>query len=142
MNRFRVLSILAVMAAAAAITNAQEGESALVVTASNTQANELLVYDATGAPVQSISTQGQGGASGNAGGIATQNGFVAAVNFGSQTVAIFERRGNGFEFRQLVPAVSAPVSVAFGKTHLYVLGLTTVESHRIVNGEVDPVLDG
>ena len=84
---------------------------------------------------------GPGGASGNAGGIATQNGIVAAVNFGSQTVAIFASR-RWLQLRQLVPAVSAPVSVAFSKTHLYVLGLTTVESHRIVNGEVDPVLDG
>ena len=142
MNRLRVISILTVMAATAAITNAQGARPTLVVTLSNTQANELLVYDAAGTPVQSISTQGQGGASGNAGGIATQNGIVAAVNFGSQTVAIFERRGNGFEFRRLVSAVSAPVSVAFSQTHLYVLGVTTVESHRIVNGEVDVVLDG
>ena len=100
---------LAVLAVAGVPAYAAAGEAALVVTASNTVNNELLVFDATGALVQSVPTQGQGGISGNAGGIATQNGSVAVVNFGSQSVTLFERSGGGFEWRQLVATLSPPV---------------------------------
>src|SRR4051812_7591671 len=67
----------------------------LVVTASNAAENQLLVYNAMGKLTQTIPTGGQGGVSGNAGGIATEGGMVAVVNFGSQSVSIFERGGNG-----------------------------------------------
>jgi len=50
--------------------------------------------------------------------------------------------GTGFAFRQAVTSVSAPVSVAFGKDHLYILGTTTVESHRIQGSAVDSTADG
>ena len=48
----------------------------------------------------------------------------------------------GFDFRQGVTTVSSPVSVAFGKDHLYILGTTTVESHRIDGAGIDAVADG
>ena len=117
-------------------------ESRLVLTASNGTANQLLVYDASGALVQSVPTQGQGGVSGNAGGIAVHDRSVAVINFGSQSVSTFERRGSGFEFRQVIGTLSAPVSVAFGNNHLYVLGTSTIESHRIEGSAVDANADG
>ena len=114
----------------------------LVVTSSNAPVNELLVYDTSGALVQTVPTGGQGGAGGNAGGIATRQGSVAVVNFGSQTVSLLEREGNTFGLTQTIATVSAPVSVAFGKDHLYVLGTTTVESHRSTGSAADDNVDG
>ena len=119
-----------------------QGDGSVVVTSSNAVANELLVYDTTGALLQAVPTQGQGGVGNNAGGIATDQGSIAVVNFGSQSVSVFDRDQSGFVVRQLVPTLSPPVSVAFGKDHLYVLGTTTVESHRIQGSTVDANTDG
>jgi hypothetical protein len=115
----------------------------LVVTAANADTNQLLVYDATGQLVQTVSTQGKGGASGNAGGVAAgAEGMIAVVNYGSQSVAILSRHGNGFSVSQVVGTASAPLSVAFGQEHLYVLGTTKVESHRITGSHVATSPDG
>jgi hypothetical protein len=114
----------------------------VIVTASNDADNRLLVFDTAGVLLESLPTLGQGGASANAGGIATSNGLIAVVNFGSQTVSLFARAEAGFELRQRVGAGSSPVSVAFGTDHLYVLGTTTVESHRIGQGGVEDAPDG
>jgi hypothetical protein len=119
-----------------------ETPGTLIVTASNAASNQLLVYNAGGTLLQTLSTKGQGGAGGNSGGIAANGSLLAAVNFGSQSVALFERGDNGFEFRQLIPALSSPLSVAFGHNHLYVLGTTRVESHRIFGSAVASGADG
>lgn len=140
MNAFRFFGALGLLAAISAF--GAEKQDILVVTASNAASNQLLVYNRAGALVQTISTKGQGGASGNAGGIAAQESLLAAVNFGSQSVALFERTGNGFAFHQLIPTLSSPLSVAFGKGHLYVLGTTRIESHRIFGASVSSSADG
>jgi len=114
----------------------------LVVTASNATQNQLLVYSTGGQLIQTIPTQGKGGVSGNAGGIETNDGLVAVVNFGSQNVSIFEREGEGMRFKYLVPTVTSPVSIAFGAGHLYILGTTKVESHRIWGSDVSSSPDG
>jgi hypothetical protein len=114
----------------------------LVVTASNTAQNQLLVYNSSGILVQTVPTQGQGGVGGNAGGIQTKNGSLAVVNFGSNSVTMFQRGDSGFQVTQLVSTVSSPVSVAFGTDHLYVLGTTTVESHRLLGTMVAANPDG
>jgi len=106
-----------------------ESEKTLVVTTSNAAANQLLVYSTSGNLLQTIATEGKGGVSGNAGGIASDGAMLAVVNFGSSNVSVFERHDDRFSLREVVPAVSAPVSVAFGRDHLYILGTTTVESH-------------
>jgi hypothetical protein len=131
-----LMPFLGVAAAVAADQNA------LVVTATNAAQNQLLVYTTGGKLVQTISTQGKGGVSGNAGGIETKDGLIAVVNFGSQNVSIFERDGDGLRFKYLVPAASSPVSVAFGAGHLYILGTTKVESHKIWGSEVSSSADG
>src|ERR1039458_5288561 len=68
---------------------------------------------------------------GNAGGIEAKGSLVAVVNFGSQNVSIFERANRSLRMTQSVPAASNPVSVAFGGSHLYILGTTKVESHTM-----------
>lgn len=141
MRQISMLSAMVLLLGAAATVRAADNRT-LIVTSSNTPANQLLVYDTTGALVQSVSTQGQGGVGNNAGGIATRNGDVAVVNFGSQSVSILGRGDNGFTVRALVSTLSPPVSVAFGTDHLYVLGTTTIESHRIQGATVDTNTDG
>lgn len=114
----------------------------LVVTASNSSPNSLLVYNTSDKLLESIPTGGDGGASGNSGGIASWRDRVAVVNFGSQTVSIFEKSEHGFKLAQLIPTSSNPLSVAFGHNHLYILGATSVESHEVSDFGVRLESDG
>ena len=114
----------------------------VVLTASNTSSNHLLVYDTSGKLIQSVATGGQGGVSGNSGGIATSRDYVAVVNFGSQTIAILQRTKDGFQLKQVVSTASSPFSVAFGHDHLYILGGSTVESHQVFDYGVSSTPDG
>ena len=140
-KKLSVLITVALLGAVSPII-AEGPDWSLVVTSSNSPDNQLLVFDTSGALVQSVPTHGEGGAGGNAGGVAAKNEAVAVVNFGSQTVSLFSRVDGGFGLRQVVPAASQPVSVAFGKAHLYVLGTTTIESHRIEGEAVEAAADG
>lgn len=142
MKHFRVLSTIVLLSGAVPMIRADQHERTLVVTSSNAPNNELLVYDTRGALIQTVSTLGQGGVGGNAGGIATDKGAVAVVNFGSQSVSILARDEHGFEVRQVISTVSPPVSVAYGNNHLYILGTTTVESHRIEGSTIEANADG
>ena len=138
----------AVFLLAAGATNQALAEGAghdpLVLAASNTTTNALMVFDSAGTLVRQIPTQGQGGASGNAGGIAVAADHVAVVNFGSSNVSVFAHDGGGRSFRleRVVQTIGNPVSVAFGTDHLYVLTTTHVESHRIGPWGVTPTADG
>jgi len=140
MKIFSILVLPALLIGAGAVQAANS--NVVVVTASNADKNQLLVYDTTDKLIQTISTQGQGGVSGNAGGIAAQGGLLAVVNFGSKNVSVFRRQNNGFQMQQLIPAASSPVSVAFGHNHLYVLGTTKVESHQMFGAAINPNPDG
>jgi hypothetical protein len=131
MRKVFTLSMLVLLSAAGVTIEAAGGHQVVVVTASNTTNNQLLVYDIAGTLIESLSTLGDGGVGQNAGGIATNNDLIAVVNFGSQSVSVFSHRDGSIELSQVIPSVSQPVSVAFGNDHLYVLGTTTLESHRI-----------
>jgi len=133
---------VAMLIVGAVTIRAEHDSRALVVTSTNASENQLQVYDTSGRLVQTIATGGQGGVSGNAGGIATGERTVAVVNFGSGSVSPLERDDARFALTPAVAPASSPVSVAFGKGHLYVLGATTVESHQIRRGVVDPTPDG
>jgi hypothetical protein len=143
MKKVSALSAMVLFLAGAPGIHAEGADRALVVTSSNAQVNQLLVYDSTGTLVQTVPTQGQGGVGNNAGGIASQNSTVAVVNFGSQSVSVLALGDHGFTLRSVLSTVSPPVSVAFGKDHLYILGTTTVESHRIqAPSTIDATADG
>ena len=142
MKKSCLLSVLIPLIGAATAVQADSANDALVVTASNATANQLLVYNTGGTLIQTVPTGGQGGVSGNAGGIEARGNLIAVVNFGSLNVSLFERGSNGVQMTQLVPTIANPVSVAFGASHLYILGTTEVESHRMVGSKVDPVPDG
>ena len=143
----RILTAVAtavLLGGAAAPASAEDAHGVLVLTASNTTTNELLVLDTSGHVLRRLPTQGQGGVSGNAGGVAAGRDRVAVVNFGSSNVSIFERDGGGrlFRLERVVPTVGSPVSVAFGHDHLYVLTTSGVESHRAGPWGVSPAADG
>jgi hypothetical protein len=140
MRKLRVFFAVLLLAATANIW-ADDGQT-LVVTATNASPNQVQVFDTAGKLLQTVATGGNGGASGNAGGIEAGSGMVAVVNFGSMNVSLFRRVGNGLAMGQLVPALSSPVSVAFGNHHLYILGTIKVESHRIVGNAVSLIADG
>ena len=142
MKQWFVLTVVVLLSAAIPI-NAAQSRNTLVVTSSNdATSNALLAYDATGALVQSIPTSGRGGVSGNAGGVAADGRRVAVVNFLSQSVSLFELTNGGFVLTDTITTISQPVSVAFGHGHLYVLGTTSVESHKLYGKNVEAASDG
>lgn len=141
-TRARILSGFALLFLGGTLALSAETSETLVVTASNGAQNQLLVYSAKGALLQTLPTEGKGGASGNAGGVEARNGMIAAVNFGSQSVSIFERHEDGIRLAQVISSASSPLSVAFGEDHLYILGTTTVESHPIFDLHVSDRADG
>ena len=136
MNRYQALGVLLLGVAGAASaqqTSARSEARALIVTASNTTANQLLVYSPAGKLLKTIVTGGQGGVSGNAGGIAQDHRRLAVVNFGSGTVSVFVKdlAHANLQLESVIQAVASPVSLAFGDDHLYILSTTSVESHPI-----------
>lgn len=138
-----VLVVAACLAVAAIPSYASQSQNTLVITSSNNAAdNALLAFDSTGTLVQATSTGGRGGVSGNAGGIAAAGRLVAVVNFGSQSVSVFDVRHSGPVLTDLITTISPPVSVAFGHGHLYVLGTTSVESHQLYGSHVNSASDG
>ena len=142
MNAIRSLGTAALLGAAALAAAAQSDARTLVVTASNTSPNNLLVYNTSGQLLDTVATGGNGAVSGNAGGIAAAGNRVAVVNFASQNVSILSRTDAGFHLEQVIPAASSPVSVAFGHGNLYILGTTTVESHPVFESTIGPGADG
>jgi hypothetical protein len=146
LQRILTAAATAVLLAGAAGAASAEGAAhrALVLTATNATTNELVVLDTAGNVLRRVPTQGQGGVSGNAGGVAASHDRVAVVNFGSSNVTVFQRDEGGRLFRveRVIPTVGSPVSVAFGHDHLYVLTTTGVESHRAGPWGVAPAADG
>lgn len=147
MSRFAVLfsaASLLMLGAYSVSVKADPAGSTLAITMTNDSvSNALQVYNAsTHALLQTLSTQGQGGVGGNARGIRQYRGeFVAAVNNGSNTVAVYRRQGDGLKFETLVSTTSAPVSIDFGNDHMYVVGATTVDSF-VIHGSTVGWRDG
>jgi hypothetical protein len=142
-NRFPGVGAL-LLAFAAAASAQDSNDRAVIVTASNTAANQLLIYSPTGTLLKTIPTQGQGGVSGNAGGIAQDHNRLAVVNFGSGNVSVFikEFERPTLRLESVVPAIASPMSVAFNGDHLYILTTTHVESHPIDRRGVSSSADG
>ena len=128
------LSTMGSLAAQAAGPGAPPDRLTLAVTMTNDAAsNEIKVYDAaSGALLQALATNGSGGVGGNARGVRQLDSeLFAAVNNGSNSVAVFQRDGNRLRFQRLVGTTSAPVSIDFGNGHMYVAGATTADSFPV-----------
>jgi hypothetical protein len=137
------LLALLVSGAVSAKTNGwNDGD--LIVTSSNTASNQLLVYNTHGTLIEQSRTGGAGGVTGNAGGIAQNHDRLAVVNFGSGNVSIFQKSGDRtpLQLEKVVSAITNPVSVAFGRNHLYILTATHIESHQIDRNGVNSRADG
>jgi len=136
----RKVAVSMVLAATCAGVHAdQRNTSTLAVVMTNdAQANQIKVYDTrTKVLLQTLSTDGQGGVGGNARGVKQFEGdIVAAVNFGSNSVAIFKRQGDRLRFDRTVTTTSPPVSIDFGNDHMYVAGATTIDSFELHQGSV------
>jgi hypothetical protein len=127
-------------------TSVQAGHRGLTLAVTMTNdptSNQIKVYDAsTRVLLQTLSTHGKGGVGGNARGVKQNDGeLFAAVNNGSNTVAVYKREGDRLRFDTLVTTTSAPVSVDFANDHMYVAGATTVDSFVIRGNSVER-LDG
>jgi len=139
-------ALLALMVAGA--VHAQTGfgwnDGDFIVTSSNTASNELLVYNTHGTLIEQVKTGGAGGVTGNAGGIAQNHDLLAVVNFGSDNVSVFQKSGDRvpLQLEKTVPSITNPVSVAFGRNHLYILTATRIESHLIDRHGVSANPDG
>jgi|SRR5712671_1734185 len=142
LKQFCSLAVFLSLMPLATAALAAPDSNALVLTASNADANQLLVFNSQGNLIQTIPTQGKGGAGGNSGGIEAKGKLAAVVNFGSKTVSLFQRDGNAFHLKQVIPTASSPLSVAFGADHLFILGTTTVESHRMFGSSISSSADG
>lgn len=145
-NRLFLLLSATLLSAAILSTSvhAESPRKTLVVTMTNDpESNAIIVVDAaTHARLQTLPTNGKGGAGNNARGAAQYNGrLFAAVNFGSGTVALFERAGDRLVFVRSVTTTGSPVSVAFANGHMYVAGATSVDSF-VMNGSHVGYLDG
>src|SRR5258707_14004014 len=113
MERFGSAAALLVFAVGIAGLKADQQAVTLAVTMTNDRVtNEIKVYDVENRVLlQTLSTRGKGGAGGNARGVKQYRGeIVAVVNNGSNTVAVYQREGNGFRFDKLLTTTSAPVS--------------------------------
>jgi hypothetical protein len=126
-------SAVALLVFASGVAGVQAGRRAAtlaVIMTNDATSNQIKVYDAdTHVLLQTLSTHGKGGVGGNARGVRQYNGeLFAAVNNGSNTVALYKRDGNGLKFDKVVTTTTAPVSVDFGNDHMYVAGAMTVDS--------------
>lgn len=150
-NLFAGLAFLCAATLALAADDAQAparkggpgGNSApLFLTATNAANNFLAVVNTQTKQTSYVPTGGNGGAGGNAGGVAVTGKMAAVVNFGSTNVSIFVRHGDSMQPTQVIKTASRPVSVAFGAGHLLVLGLTTAESFPVYGNTVQSTADG
>jgi hypothetical protein len=138
----RTVQALAILPVMCAAMFAQPAAAPLFLTATNGNNNYLAVINTNTHQTLYVPTGGNGGASGNAGGVAVSGKLAAVVNFGSGNVTIFERRGATMQPIQMISTVSQPVSVAFGSGHLVVLELTVAESFPVYGNSVSAHNDG
>ena len=94
---------------AGAVAEAQTAPAPLFLTATNGTTNYLAVVNTRTKQTTYIATGGNGGASGNAGGVAVDGKIAAVVNFGSGNVTIFDRRGDALQPTQKIATASQPV---------------------------------
>ena len=113
-----------------------EGLILAVTMTNDPTSNAIQVYDARNALLQTLSTRGKGGVGGNARGVQYHGEIFAAVNNGSNSVAVFRRQNNRLKFEKIVTTTSAPVSIDFGNDHMYVAGATTVDSFEMHGNHV------
>ena len=141
---YRISGTLAVTFLAASWAAADE-RATFVMTSTNATANEVLVYQLipgqTQMPlVQTLLTEGAGGAGGNAGILQFRDGMGAVANFASNTVSQLLRNEYSISVGKIIKLAAGciqPDSVALTSEHLFVVGANCAESHAWPEGYVD-----
>jgi hypothetical protein len=136
------LSLAAVPLLCAGLASAADTRAPLFLTATNGSTNYLATMNTRTHQTSYIPTGGNGGASGNAGGIAVNGEMAAVINNGSRNVTIFVRVGDAMQPMQLIKTLAAPLSVTFGQSHLVVLETTLAESFPMFGNTVMTPADG
>lgn len=147
MNLYRASGTVAMLLLGiAAATAADHRRDVFVITSSNDPSgNQALVFrlaqNGTSLTLaNTLSTGGNGGASGNAGAVQFSDSFGAVVNFGSNNLTRLERDGNSIRLAGTVDLAAdcvQPVSVALENRHAFVLGSNCAESHSWPSGNLD-----
>lgn len=145
MQYFRTLirGLLALTALNASFAFSDDHLKSLTLTMTNDPLNNVIqVYETLSHELlQTLPTGGKGGVTGNGFGIKQYNNRIfASVNYGSNTVSVFERDGDKLYLKTTLRTSSAPVSIDFGKDHMYVAGDTTVDSFSFKDCDFE--LDG
>lgn len=144
--RSRAMLLSALLAAGTLAAAAQPARNTYVLTSTNDpSANKVLVFkfspgSAALPLVNTLSTGGVGGASGNAGILQFRGDSGAVANYGSNTVSRLVRAGNAFGIAgriALAPDCTMPDSVAITDSELYVVGANCAESHTWPSGRIE-----
>ena len=124
-----------------------DGHDIFVLTSTNNSSgNDVVVFELNtgGTPslslVDTLSTGGKGGASGNAGILQVNGDLGAVANFGSNSVSQLVRYDDFISIGRtinLAPGCVKPDSVALTEDHLFVVGTNCAESHAWPSGFVD-----
>lgn len=155
LSLMRIGIAIAALAFASVSPVSGEERSSLILTSTNDGSqNSVIVFklNTRGTPsltaLQSISTNGKGGASGNAGILQFQGNLGAVANFGSNSVTQLWRRGDFISPVRSIALASdctGPDSIALTRDELYVVGANCAESHSWpaghLEGSVVPLAD-
>lgn len=151
LDKFHPRRAVGVLAAAlltsAAATAGEPERGVLILTSTNDpSANQVVVFklDRAATPslslVQTLPTQGKGGAGGNAGILQFKDDLGAVGNYGSNSVSRIVRREDIISMGgtiDLAPNCVKPDSVALTGEHLFVVGANCAESHDWPSGRLD-----
>ena len=135
------------LAAATAAVAGENERSVLVLTSTNNPASNAVVVfklETASTPLltylDTVTTGGKGGASGNAGMLQFKDDRGAVANFGSNSVTKLIRQGDSISIGSTVnqaPGCTQPDSVALTKDHLFIVGANCAESRAWPSGAPD-----
>jgi hypothetical protein len=138
--------VTALLAITIARADTADREIFVLTSTNDPTANEVVVFklDTGGTPslslVDTLSTQGKGGASGNAGILQFKDDNGAIGNYGSNTISRIVRHHDYISIEgtvSLAANCAKPDSVALTRDHLFVVGASCAESHFWPSGNLD-----
>jgi hypothetical protein len=145
--RFSASTLAATLFAASAALAEEPERGVFVLTSTNDPSvNEVVVFklDTAGTPslslVDTLATQGKGGAGSNAGILQFKDDHGAVANYGSNSVSRIVRRHDVITIEgtiSLAPNCVKPDSVALTTDHLFVVGANCAETHAWPSDGVD-----
>ena len=138
--------VITLLAATAAVADEPERGVFVLTSTNDPSANEVVVFklDTAGTPslslVDTLPTQGKGGAGGNAGILQFKDDLGPWETYGSNSVSRIVRRHDYISIEGtigLAPNCAKPDSVALTRDHLFVVGANCAESHAWPSGSVE-----